>query len=81
MRYPEVKPYVPVLKKVIKRFLWEMEMRKKYPETMGQRYQKFERGDATLDFNEQDLQRDDKARREERQEENGEESTSTGTNV
>jgi hypothetical protein len=81
MRYPEVKPYVPLLKKVIQRFLWEMELRKKYPETMGLRYRKFEKGETTLDFNEEDIARDDEARREETQQANGEKSTSTGQDV
>ena len=81
MRYPGVKPYVPVLKKVIKRVVWEMEMMKKYPETMGLRNRKFEKGETTLDFNEEDIARDDKARREETQQANGEKSTSTGQDV
>jgi hypothetical protein len=81
MRDPGVKPYVPVLKKVIKRVLWEMEMMKKYPKTMGLRNQKFERGETTLDFNEEDIARDDKAREEEAQQADGEKSTSTGQDV
>ena len=37
MRYPEVLPFAPVMKKVVKRFLWEVEMRKKYPEGIQRR--------------------------------------------
>jgi hypothetical protein len=75
MRYPGVKPYVPVLKKVITRVVWEMEMMKKYPETMALRNRKFEKGETTLDFNEEDIAR------EETQQADGEKSTSTGEDV
>jgi hypothetical protein len=78
---PKVMPFAPVLKKVIKRYLWEVEMRKKYPEAVCRRYRDFESSGTTLDFNEQDLERDDKARREEAQQANGENSTSTGQDV
>jgi hypothetical protein len=60
MRYPEVKPYVPVFKKVMKRLLWETEMRKIYPEAMGRRFGEFEKSGLTLNFTERDLERDQK---------------------
>jgi hypothetical protein len=56
--YPAVKPYVPVLKKVMKRYLWNMEMRKKYPRAVGRRFAKFEDSGLTLNFTERDLERE-----------------------
>ena len=41
MRYPGVLPFAPVMKKVVKRFLWDAEMRKKYLEAVQQRYREF----------------------------------------
>jgi hypothetical protein len=60
--YPTVKPYVPVLKKVIKRYLWDMEMRKKYPGAIGRRNREFEKSGLTLNFTELDLEREEKIR-------------------
>jgi hypothetical protein len=56
--YPAVKPYVPVLKKVMKRYLWDMEMREKYPGAIGRRFREFEESGLTLNFTERDLERE-----------------------
>lgn len=77
MQRPEVKPYVPVLKKVIKRFLWDPEMKKKYPEAMRRRFHEFEKSGLTLNFTEADLERDEKARLEAIRKDGDEESKST----
>jgi hypothetical protein len=61
-RYSKVKPYVPVLKKVMKQFQWDAEMRNKYPEAVYRRLQEFIESGLTLNFTEQDLKRDEKAR-------------------
>jgi hypothetical protein len=62
IQYPCVEPYVPVLKKVIKRFRWDTEMRRKYPETMNRRFLDFKKSGLTLNFTEPDLERDEKSR-------------------
>jgi hypothetical protein len=59
---PKVKPFAPVLKKVMKRFFWEEEMREKYRETMGRRYREFKSYGMTMDFSLQDIEYDETAR-------------------
>jgi hypothetical protein len=66
MRYalddPKVKPFAPVLKKVMMRFFWEEKMREKYRETMGRRYRQFKSYGMTMDFSLQDIEYDETAR-------------------
>jgi len=63
-RYPEVLPYAPVMKKVVKRFLLEVEMKKKYLEAVQRRYREFEGSGTSLDYTLEDLELDDSARQE-----------------
>jgi hypothetical protein len=55
---------VPVLKKVMKRFLWETEMTKNHPEAMHRRSREFHHLGLTLNFTERDLERDEMAQLE-----------------
>jgi hypothetical protein len=64
MRYPEVLPFAPVMKKVVKQFLLEVEMRKTYSEAVGRRYREFESSGTSLDYSLEDLEPDDSARQE-----------------
>jgi hypothetical protein len=64
MRYPGVLPFAPGMKKVVKRFLWEVEMRKKWLEGVQRRYREFTSSGTSLDYSLEDLELDDSARQE-----------------
>lgn len=51
-----VKPFVPVLRKVLDRYLWEEDMRCKYLERVQKRYWNYMNFGGTLVFDETDLQ-------------------------
>ena len=58
MEEPEIKPFEPVLRKLIERSLLEMELRKIYPEEVKTRYRDFATSGRSLNFGAEDLEGD-----------------------
>ena len=56
MEEPEIKPFEPVLRKVIERCLLEMELRKTYPQEVKTRYRDFHISGRSLSFVAEDLE-------------------------
>jgi hypothetical protein len=56
----KLKPFKPVFKKVIRRYLLEVEMRKKYNSIVGKRYRDFRTSGRSLDFEWEDIEAESK---------------------
>jgi len=73
----KVRPFALVMNKVMKRYLAEVEMRKKYPDAVCQRYREFKSFGRTLDFALKDFECDEGAARDDAEDKWVDELTST----
>ena len=60
MKEDRIKPFAPVMRKVIQRFLCEVDMRKEHQGAMEKRYRDFISSGRTLNFGRSDLEQDER---------------------
>ena len=60
MEEDRIKPFAPVMRKVIQRFLLEVDMRKAYRAIVEKRYRNFFSSGRTLNFGRSDLEQDER---------------------